>query len=96
MKTYPYPLRFSWGANIKGRKPLVIKEDERIHITEKGGLYYSLIKQKDVDQINDAGGISCIMYYGGEDVFSRKYKLYVEKGKNQFGRKLNKIFFLCF
>lgn len=79
VKSYPHPLHFAWGSQRKGRKHLYIAEDERVHITEKGGLYYSLIRRDDVTKINSAGGISCIMYYDGQPTYSRKYKLNVIK-----------------
>jgi len=84
IKTYPYPLKFSWGSLRKGRRSYYVKEDSRVHVTEKGTLFYSLITKDDVIKINKVGGISCIMYHEGEPIASRKNKLRIEKDNVTF------------
>jgi hypothetical protein len=80
VKKYPYPQRFTWGAQPRRQRHLYMKESERVHITERGNLYFSLITRQDVEKINGAGGISCIITYDGVAMLSRRIKLNILKG----------------
>ena len=74
--TYTHPVRYLWAyVNKKGR-PKIIAENRKMMMLDHGKvLFLSTVTRAKVNEINNNGGVACMLHVKSKGMLSRRIKL---------------------